>query len=438
VNPSARARADQLVCDLCLLYKRWDEDAIKGFEPELLLAQGPHGSLYKARDAAGRREVALRVMTRERCRDLDGLFEQLSQVEKVLHPNIAGLAEFGIDAERIYAAEEFISGHSLELVVSTHGPVSAELSCNIANTLLSGLKSLKRQGLQHGRVEPRNIIVTPQGQAVLVELARFEAFVDWGRVPALVRPRSASFARSFSPSSAGADHDLRDALASVAFAFCAARADPEGGFEPLKQSLRRWRSVQSAPNPSVPELGRRLHDALLHRLFPEHECAALVIAVDAPWFLSEVVSGSGNAICGVCLKNFSMPSTRRRLVDRHDSTTDLICTHCSAFANMKALGRLGGYLPVDRLGEGTSAIVYRAVGPDAEQVALKVFKEQRRDLDAAALARMGRAAKGRGVDQSPERRQDHRLRRRSRQALRNLGARRGSKPRRVGTNPRSP
>ena len=134
------------------------------------LGSGALGDVYRARDTRLGRTVALRRVTGlddERLRNR--LLSEARALTDLSHPFVATLFEAGDDNGQLYLATEFVPGDTLTRLVGgrpLHPRRAAELAAQIAD----GLAEAHSRGFVHGDVRPENIIVTPKGQAKLLEL----------------------------------------------------------------------------------------------------------------------------------------------------------------------------------------------------------------------------------------------------------------------------
>jgi serine/threonine protein kinase len=134
------------------------------------IGAGALGELFKARDTRLGRTVALRRVTGL---GDSGLKERLLAEARALtalsHPFVAALFDAGEDGGQVYLATEFVPGETLTRIVAgqpLHPRRAAELAAQIAD----GLAEAHARGFVHGDVRPDNVIVTPKGQAKLLEL----------------------------------------------------------------------------------------------------------------------------------------------------------------------------------------------------------------------------------------------------------------------------
>jgi serine/threonine-protein kinase len=141
-----------------------------------LLGQGGMGAVYRAWDTRLNRPVALKVMTPQS--DLDARllaqlrrqFQQEAQVLATLsHPNLVRVTDYFSGDDNEYLVMDFVDGESLADRIQREGAQSEAWVTAWAEQLLDGLAHCHQRGVIHRDVKPQNIIVTPEGQVVLVD-----------------------------------------------------------------------------------------------------------------------------------------------------------------------------------------------------------------------------------------------------------------------------
>src|SRR6516165_2482099 len=100
---------------------------LDGYEIIALLGAGGMGEVYRARDPALKREVAIKILPSFVSRDPDRLrrFEQEAQAAAALdHPNILAVHRFGVSDGAPYLVSELLVGESLRQAIRG-GPLPA-------------------------------------------------------------------------------------------------------------------------------------------------------------------------------------------------------------------------------------------------------------------------------------------------------------------------
>ena len=139
-----------------------------------LLASRGSANLYDARETAGGRRVALRVVARAALADLglEGRFQAaLAAAARLVHPNAVPIHGRGVSARFHWYAMEFIEGRPLAAVLRDSGPLDLKACLRMAEQVAAALHSAHRQGVPHGNLRPANIFLLGSGWALVPEFA---------------------------------------------------------------------------------------------------------------------------------------------------------------------------------------------------------------------------------------------------------------------------
>ena len=152
-------------------------DLLQGrYRVELPLGQGGMGAIYRAVDTRLNVLVAIKEMFPQP--DLDAallaeLRQQFQQEALVLarlqHPNLVRVTDFFEEGGNAYLVMDFMSGHSLAQYIESWGAIPEAQVLAWAAELLDALAYCHSRGIIHRDVKPQNVIIRPEGQAVLVD-----------------------------------------------------------------------------------------------------------------------------------------------------------------------------------------------------------------------------------------------------------------------------
>ena len=141
-----------------------------------LLGQGGMGAVYRAWDTRLNRPIALKEMIPQAGLDsamlaqLRQQFEQEAQVLATLvHPSLVRVTDYFSWEHNEYLVMDFVEGESLAERIEREGAQPEAQTLTWAGQLLSALSYCHGQGILHRDIKPQNIIITPQGRAVLVD-----------------------------------------------------------------------------------------------------------------------------------------------------------------------------------------------------------------------------------------------------------------------------
>ncbi|MFD8706885.1 SAV_2336 N-terminal domain-related protein [Kitasatospora sp. NPDC059648] len=158
---------------------RWRGDRRREIEQPLLaqrfrlverIAQGRQSEVWRARDERDGVAVAVKTVGRDRLAalDADEFLAQSARLAQLDHPGLVACHSAGVDAERLYLVHEFVDGPDLRSLLDA-GPLPPSEAAAIAHGVAEALEYLHGQGLAHGRIEPANILIRPDGSPALCD-----------------------------------------------------------------------------------------------------------------------------------------------------------------------------------------------------------------------------------------------------------------------------
>jgi response regulator RpfG family c-di-GMP phosphodiesterase len=107
---------------------------------------------------------------------LSRFFNEIRIIAQLQHPNIVWAIDTGeipaeaMDAQSLYYhVMEYVPGKDLENLVDTEGPLPIQRACDLAYQIASALVEAEKHNLVHRDIKPSNILVTPEGQAKLLD-----------------------------------------------------------------------------------------------------------------------------------------------------------------------------------------------------------------------------------------------------------------------------
>jgi len=135
-------------------------------------AVGGMSKLFVASDATLDREVAIKILNDEYCRDADRMrqFEQEALITAAIsHPHVVRVFTVGKAYNHFYIAMELVPGESLEQRMAREGPISEDKMLPLCAEIISGLEAARDAGLIHRDIKPGNILFDANGHVKIVD-----------------------------------------------------------------------------------------------------------------------------------------------------------------------------------------------------------------------------------------------------------------------------
>lgn len=219
------------------------------------LGGGASGDVFEAEDLLLGRRVALKRLRPELAlqpQNRAAFLEQGRLAARLAHPHIATVLDLGEHGEEAYIAVELLTGTWFQEHIRDAGALSIATTCDLLLQVLAALEHAHAEGLCHGALHPRNVIVVyPRPGVPWVKVTDFAR-----KLPADGRARRAEHAYR-APEAGLVAEDPRSDLFSVGallYALLGGEAPRVRG--DIAQSLR-------ALNPNVPpELAELVAEAL--------------------------------------------------------------------------------------------------------------------------------------------------------------------------------
>ncbi len=146
---------------------------IPGYRIEGILARGSSATVYRARQKAVDREVALKVLHPElagRKRLVMRLQREARTTARLAHPHIVSAIDMGEVDGLWWFAMELVQGPSLALRLRQSGALSEREALRLFIPLCEALVHLSEQGVVHRDIKPANILIEDTGGARLADL----------------------------------------------------------------------------------------------------------------------------------------------------------------------------------------------------------------------------------------------------------------------------
>ncbi len=135
-----------------------------------LLGAGGMGEVYLAEDTRLRRQVALKILpdySRGNQQHLQRFLREAQAASALNHPHICTIYEINDDGDVPFITMEYVVGETLDKKIKTQFEPNQIL--DIALQVADALAEAHAHGIVHRDIKPANIIVTPRGQAKVLD-----------------------------------------------------------------------------------------------------------------------------------------------------------------------------------------------------------------------------------------------------------------------------
>ncbi len=130
------------------------------------VGESPLFTVYKARDRAANRVVAVKALTSASAADspfVEGLRSGLTTAALLDHPNITHTMEAGEENGTPYFVTEYVRGINLKERVRRIAPFTMSVAIDFTVALVEALHYAHSLGQAHGDLRPQNIVISPEG-----------------------------------------------------------------------------------------------------------------------------------------------------------------------------------------------------------------------------------------------------------------------------------
>ncbi len=155
----------------------WIGRSLSGrYQIESMLGQGGMSAVYRGTDPNLRRTVAIKLIhghLSEEPQFVSRFEEEAAAVAQLKHPNIIQVYDFDHDGPTYYMVLEFVPGETLQGRLRKLNQARKHMAPEEARDLVAGicdaLEYAHRRGMIHRDVKPANVMITPEGQPILMD-----------------------------------------------------------------------------------------------------------------------------------------------------------------------------------------------------------------------------------------------------------------------------
>jgi serine/threonine-protein kinase len=141
------------------------------YEVRRLLGQGAFGVVYQGHDPKLKREVAIKLLNREKLNSakvVERFLREAQVVAQMHHNHIVPVYELGEHDAQHYIASRFVPGQTLAAMIP-EGGLDQKQAVGLVQQLLEALAYAHRKNVLHRDVKPANAIVDSEGQLYLMD-----------------------------------------------------------------------------------------------------------------------------------------------------------------------------------------------------------------------------------------------------------------------------
>ena len=159
-------------------------DLLPQYEIDSILGQGGMGAVYKGRQGALERPVAIKVLPETLIDgDEDHQYIERFKLEaramaNLDHPAIISVYDFGqTSAGQLYFVLEFIDGMDIEQYIhASGGKVDPEHAIAIVSHVLDALDYAHSKGIVHRDIKPANVLINTEGKVKIADFGLAKEF----------------------------------------------------------------------------------------------------------------------------------------------------------------------------------------------------------------------------------------------------------------------
>lgn len=164
------------ICDLAVqesMIRSADIDLLKplaestsflpGYEFLEVLGVGATGAVYRARHEKLNRMVALKLLKPSVMQNDSATARSRIEARigaSLQHPNVVVVHDYGVHQQRIFLAQEFIQGESVDQLIEREGPVNSNVALKIVEQVVQALSHAAESSVVHRDIKPANLLLT--------------------------------------------------------------------------------------------------------------------------------------------------------------------------------------------------------------------------------------------------------------------------------------
>ncbi len=146
---------------------------IGGYKILEFLGRGGMGTVYRALQVSLQREVALKLLRRERTKDpafVEDFVREARAAARFNHPNVVHVYDVGHEGDVYFYSMELMDRGSLEEELAERGKLPWEEALKVIRDAARGLRYAEEMGVVHRDIKPDNLMRNSQGMTKIADL----------------------------------------------------------------------------------------------------------------------------------------------------------------------------------------------------------------------------------------------------------------------------
>lgn len=145
----------------------WEGDRAGRFVVRSRLGEGGFGVVYEAHDTTRDAVVALKLLREQNAHTLYRFKQEFRSIAETSHPNLVRMHELFAEEERWFFTMERVHGEHVHRYLRGKDERAVRA---VFTQIVDALIFLHGHGKIHGDIKPTNVVVTPEGRVVLLDL----------------------------------------------------------------------------------------------------------------------------------------------------------------------------------------------------------------------------------------------------------------------------
>lgn len=231
------------------------------------IARGSWTEVYLAIDTVLDRQVALKILFPELTNDRSFLWRfrrEIKVAATLSHPNIISVYDLGEEDDSCFIVMEYISGGSLDRMIREEGSFDALSAAYVGADVAAALSFAHRNGVIHGDMKPKNVLMTSSGHVKVTDFAIARAPELHGHEDVVIGDPRYLSPEVFLGNEADPRSDVY-ALGTVLYDMVAGRP-PFTGDDPVAIAYQQIRSEPPSPSEFDPTLPPEFEEIVLATL----------------------------------------------------------------------------------------------------------------------------------------------------------------------------